>query len=323
MARKSNDQRSEESKRAGKSPEGRSADVERVQQGLDAKTATPAELRDSVDALRKQVAEIEATFSRRLDEATRRSAAAEHKLADQQQRLVALGNGREETMRQLAETRDELRRVTAERDDLRRQYARVDGVQTATVALSEEEIAEPSIHQSLASIEELMASLSSIQEGGALHGGGHLHTRVSLDEEESHIMIAPELVFTAEDGHDGGGDPQKEEENEESGKPVPGPTSRVLVFLDSDQPIKYPLYKEVMTIGRSDQADIQVTGDFISRVHARLVSTQEGVTVEDVQSKNGIKVNSKLTERQLLKHGDVIGVGKLRFTFIDTAANRD
>ena len=318
MARKSNDQRTGESKGDAKGSEGRNADVARIQQALDAEMATSAALRESLDALRKQVTEIEATFSRRLDEATRRSAAAEHKLSDQQQRLASLGNGREETMRQLAETRDELRRVTAERDDLRRQYARVDGIQTATVALSEEEIEEPSIHQSLASIEELMASLSSIEEGGLVHGGGHLHTRVSLDEEESHIMIAPELVFTEEDGHDGPGS-HKPEEKEESGKPVPGPTSRVLVFLDSDQPIKYPLYKEVMTIGRSDQADIQVTGDFISRVHARLVSTQEGVTVEDLKSKNGIKVNSKLTERQLLKHGDVIGVGKVRFTFIDTA----
>jgi pSer/pThr/pTyr-binding forkhead associated (FHA) protein len=116
---------------------------------------------------------------------------------------------------------------------------------------------------------------------------------------------------------------EEEKHQEESGKPVPGPISRVLVFLDGDQPIKYPLYKEVMTIGRSDQADIQVTGDFISRVHARLVSTQDGVTIEDVNSKNGIKVNSELTGKRQLKHGDVLALGKLRFTFIDTVANRD
>ena len=96
------------------------------------------------------------------------------------------------------------------------------------------------------------------------------------------------------------------------------PVSRVLVFLDAAQPIKYPLYKPVMTIGRSEKADIHVEGDFISRVHARLLSTNDGVVVEDIASKNGIKVNSKLTERQILHHGDVLGIGKLRFTFIDT-----
>jgi pSer/pThr/pTyr-binding forkhead associated (FHA) protein len=92
----------------------------------------------------------------------------------------------------------------------------------------------------------------------------------------------------------------------------------VLVFLDAAQPIKYPLYKPVMTIGRSDKADIHVEGDYISRVHARLLSTHDGVVVEDIASKNGIKVNSKQTDRQILHHGDVLGIGKLRFTFIDT-----
>jgi pSer/pThr/pTyr-binding forkhead associated (FHA) protein len=73
-----------------------------------------------------------------------------------------------------------------------------------------------------------------------------------------------------------------------------------------------------MTIGRADSADIQINSDFISRVHARLVSTTFGVFIEDVDSKNGNKVNSKLAERQALQHGDVLGLGRLRFTFIDT-----
>ncbi len=126
-------------------------------------------------------------------------------------------------------------------------------------------------------------------------------------------MVAPELVFP-----DGFG-----EDNEEEEPASPGaarlPVSRVLVFLDAAHPIKYPLYKPVMTIGRSDKADIHVEGDFISRVHARLLSTNDGVVVEDIASKNGIKVNSQQTERQILHHGDVLGIGKVRFTFIDTS----
>jgi pSer/pThr/pTyr-binding forkhead associated (FHA) protein len=129
------------------------------------------------------------------------------------------------------------------------------------------------------------------------------------DEEESQEMIAPELVFPEEFGEDA-----------RKSRSSASKAARVLVFLDEDMPIKYPLYKNVMTIGRSEQADIQVNGDFISRVHARLVSTENGVIVEDVDSKNGIRVNSKLTDRHPLRHGDVIGLGKLRFTFIDTSA---
>ena len=125
-------------------------------------------------------------------------------------------------------------------------------------------------------------------------------------------MIAPELVFPDEYGED-------DEGKATALDAARGHVSRVLVYLDAQQPIKYPLYKPVMTIGRSEKADIHVSDDFISRVHARLLSTEDGVVVEDVASRNGIKVNSKQTERQILHHGDVLGIGKVRFTFIDTS----
>ena len=60
-------------------------------------------------------------------------------LDDQQQRLKALGVGREETMRALTDTRDELRRVSRERDELRKQLTRVDSIQTSTLALPDDD----------------------------------------------------------------------------------------------------------------------------------------------------------------------------------------
>jgi hypothetical protein len=291
------------------------AAISRLAQTLEAEIRTSDSLRQNLEALRAKVAQLEAGFTERLEEATRRSADAENKLADQQQRLAALGNGREETMRQLKETRAELTHVRAERDELLKKLAGVEGMQSSTVALTEQEQdEEPGIHP-LPSMDELMASLRGLESGeaAAQPAGGHLLARVSLDEEESQEMIAPELVFP-----DGYGD----EDKNDAAPASHGPISRVLVFLDAPQPIKYPLYKKVMTIGRSDQADIRVPGDFISRVHARVVTTDSGVMVEDVASKNGIKVNSKLTDRHTLQHGDVLGIGKLRFTFIDTSAKR-
>jgi hypothetical protein len=294
----------------------------RLERALAAETATSSSLRESLDALRSKVEQIEASFTQRLEEATRRSSTAEHKLADQQQRLAALGSGREETMRLLAEARSAVARVTIERDELRKQLARVDGMQSSTVALTEEEQdEEPAIQPALPSIEDLMASLGVIEEAGAApqprREGGHLQARVTLDDEESQEMIAPELVFPEEFEEKKGEKPTRADD---AAAGASGSISRVLVFLDAKQPIKYPLYKKVMTIGRADDADIQVNSDFISRVHARLVSTEAGVTIEDVDSKNGIKVNSKPIERQTLRHGDVLGLGRLRFTFIDTAA---
>jgi hypothetical protein len=295
--------------RARATAESDHAAIARLERALDAEVKVSESLRDSLDELRAKVDRIETSFVQRLEEATRRSSTAEHKIADQQKRLAALGNGREESMRLLGDTRAELSRVSAERDELRKQLARIDGMQTATLTLGEEEIEEPGIHAALPSIEELMASLSSIEEAGSQHDSGHLLAPVVGDDEESQIMIAPELVFPEEFGED-------QAKNRAASHPR---VSRVLVFLDERTPIKYPLYKNVMTIGRSEQADIQVDSDFISRVHARIVSTEQGAVLEDVDSRNGIKVNSKPTNRHALRHGDVIGLGKLRFTFIDTA----
>ena len=287
-----------------------SQSITRLEQALAAETRVSAALRTGLEELRAKVERLEAGFNERLEAATRRSKTAESKLADQQQRLVALGNGREETMRRLADTRAELARVRAERDNLLKKLDSTEGMQTATVALTEEEVEEPTINP-LPSMDDLMAALDKLAGEGDRSplDGGHSLAQVKLDEDSSHEMIAPELVFSDED-----------EESEERAPADPSglPTSRVLVFLDAVQPIKYPLYKPVMTIGRSDKADIHVEGDFISRVHARLLSTIDGVVVEDIASKNGIKVNSKQTERQILHHGDVIGIGKVRFTFIDT-----
>jgi pSer/pThr/pTyr-binding forkhead associated (FHA) protein len=123
-------------------------------------------------------------------------------------------------------------------------------------------------------------------------------------------MISPVLVF-----------PEEYATTAKAAGEPESSVSRVLVLLDPEKPIKYPLYKETMTIGRADIADIQINNGFLSRLHARIVTTADGVVIEDAESKNGIRVNAKLTPRHSLKHGDVIDLGRLRFRFIDTAAD--
>jgi hypothetical protein len=256
----------------------------------------------TVDRLEKALAEAQA-----------RGRAFENQLTDQQQRLEALGTGREETMRALAEARAELMRLSRERDDLRKQLARVDSVQTATLALPDADSAPPVAPDKLPSIEDLMAALGEMAEPSTAPDG-HLQQRVKpepdaeSDSERSEEMLAPELVF-----------PEQFAATADTGQAEQVRTSRVLVLLDPEHPIKYPLFKETMTIGRADSADIQINNGYLSRLHARVISTDDGVTVEDYDSKNGIRVNGKASARQALKHGDVVDLGRLRFRYIDTA----
>jgi hypothetical protein len=288
----------------------RQPSLERLERALAEETRTSTSLRDSLDALRRKVEQMESGFEQRLGAAVARNQNAETRLAEQQTRLEALGQGREETMRALADARAELARVKVERDQLHQQLTRIEGMQTATVALPDDEPEERGIYEAPPSLEELMASLGSIEEAApAGHAGGHLHLRVETPGiDESQEMIAPELVFPEEFAEAG------------SAEATSGSTSRVLVLLDGEQPMKYPLYKDVMTIGRSESADIQVKGEFVSRLHARLTSSPAGVVIEDVSSKNGLRVNAQHTPRATLRHGDIVAFGRVRFTFIDPAA---
>jgi hypothetical protein len=290
---------------------GRPADLKLVEleAALAEETRTSASLREHLETLRRKVDEIASGFERRLADAMTRSAAVDVRTSDHQPRR---GGAADEATRSLTEARTELARVAAERDRLLKRLAQIEGMQTATIGLPADEPAEfAGRAQPLPSIEELMASLGSFEEGGKDAAAGHLHVRAERPDEQSQEMLAPEIVFPEEYGEPPPAQPV--------GKLV---VSRLLVRVDSEPPIKYPLYKDVMTVGRADTADIQINGDFVSRIHARLVATAVGTIIEDVDSKNGIRVNSKPTGRYALQHGDVVGLGRLRFTYIETSAQR-
>jgi hypothetical protein len=254
-----------------------------------------------------------ARLEKALQEALERNKAAEAIIEDQRQRLRALGAGREQTMIALANTRAELERVRRERDELRKQLARLDGMQTATIALPDDDAVRSPATADVPSLDELMNALGHIAEQPrGPRVAGHLHQRVQAPETDAaEEMLSPEVVF-----------PEQFAATAESARHA-APVSRVLVLLDPERPIKYPLFKETMTIGRADGADIMIDHGFLSRLHARVISTADGVTIEDFESKNGVRVNSKPVTRQTLRHGDVIDLGRLRFRFIDTAADAD
>jgi len=253
-----------------------------------------------------------ARLEKALKEALERNKAAESVIEDQKQRLKSLGVGREESMRALGQARADLQRMSRERDELRKQLARLDRMQTETIALPED-FRFPSAG-AVPSLDELMSELGDIEEPGS--GGarvaGHLHQRVESAAQGAEEMISPEVVF-----------PEKFAATAESAEQK-APVSRVLVLLDPERPVKYPLFKETMTIGRAESADIQIHNEFLSRLHARIVSTPDGAAIEDIESKNGIRVNTKVvTMRQGLRHGDIVDLGRLRFRYVDAAYDAD
>jgi S-DNA-T family DNA segregation ATPase FtsK/SpoIIIE len=67
----------------------------------------------------------------------------------------------------------------------------------------------------------------------------------------------------------------------------------------------------VKTIGRTSKADFILEAALVSRIHCRVTASNEALTVEDLDSTNGIQVNGKRVKRATLKAGDILSVGRV------------
>lgn len=82
----------------------------------------------------------------------------------------------------------------------------------------------------------------------------------------------------------------------------------------------YPLQGPV-TIGRSPECDIHINDPGLSRVHARLVPTEDGVQIEDLGSTNGSFINDRRVVNGKARLGDELGFDKLRFRLTGAAGH--
>jgi pSer/pThr/pTyr-binding forkhead associated (FHA) protein len=70
-------------------------------------------------------------------------------------------------------------------------------------------------------------------------------------------------------------------------------------------------------------ADVVLGDDLVSRRHAKVRRDWSGVHLEDLQSRNGVKVNRKRIQRSTLKDRDEVEIGGVHFLFLDPAEVRE
>ena len=73
------------------------------------------------------------------------------------------------------------------------------------------------------------------------------------------------------------------------------------VFTDIAPPI---------TIGREEGNSIQLNDERVSRYHVKIQEDHEKLVLTDLESTNGTKVNGEETQLRILRHGDVVTVGR-------------
>lgn len=86
---------------------------------------------------------------------------------------------------------------------------------------------------------------------------------------------------------------------------VSGPDAGAQILLDTD----------VVTVGRSPNADIFLDDVTVSRRHAEFVRTPSGFTLRDTGSLNGTYVGRQLIDSIELQNGADVQIGKFRMIF--------
>lgn len=69
---------------------------------------------------------------------------------------------------------------------------------------------------------------------------------------------------------------------------------------------------DCIVIGRADDADLQIRHESVSRHHAKIVRSDRGWEVIDLNSKNHVKLNTYPVTREWLRSGDRVDVGAAR-----------
>jgi chromosome segregation ATPase len=91
--------------------------------------------------------------------------------------------------------------------------------------------------------------------------------------------------------------------------------TRLLVGSLDGQELRFPLFKNRLTIGRTEQNDIQLKANYVSRRHAVVVTDRDAPRVIDWGSKNGVFVNGRRVTEHFLKNGDMLTIGTADFRY--------
>lgn len=77
------------------------------------------------------------------------------------------------------------------------------------------------------------------------------------------------------------------------------------------------------TVGRAPECTLRLDEAGISRTHARLLPSEEGVQFEDLGSTNGTFLNGKRVLHGVARVGDELGFDTLRFRLVSTSHSED
>lgn len=86
-----------------------------------------------------------------------------------------------------------------------------------------------------------------------------------------------------------------------------------LLYLRNGFIKKFPLDKETILVGRSKESDLYLDESFVSKKHAKITALKEHIIIEDMDSTNGIFIDSNPVQKATVKLNQCFRIGYLNF----------
>lgn len=87
----------------------------------------------------------------------------------------------------------------------------------------------------------------------------------------------------------------------------------LIMFDEQGKRRAFPLKSGTNTIGRKNDCDIRIPVSEVSRIHAEILTDEDGATVRDMGAANGTILNGQRISEEDLEPGDFLRVGPVTF----------
>lgn len=94
---------------------------------------------------------------------------------------------------------------------------------------------------------------------------------------------------------------------------------KLIVSIDGVVIKEVQLTKDRTTLGRRPYNDVVIDNLAVSGEHAAVLVSGSEVQLEDLNSTNGTYVNSRAIRKQVLRHNDMVEIGKYKIKFLHEA----
>ena len=107
--------------------------------------------------------------------------------------------------------------------------------------------------------------------------------------------------------------------DEQMGAYADDPVPELIISYSGMVTARVRLVRDRYILGRSELCDIVVDNCFVSKHHALLVKSEQGLVIADMKSRNGTFVNAERIQSRVLRNNDIVVVGDYRIKVISPA----